>query len=743
MLDLGSAVGYLLLDTSGFESGFKSAMSGFKTFAKSSKSFDDRITGLGKGFTAAGSAMTTGLTVPILGAGSAMLYAANDFETALKSIQSNTGATEGSMEKFRDVLDSIYKNNYGENYQDIADAISEVDKQMKNLSDEELQEITESAIALRDTFGYDINETVRGTNTLMKNFGVTSEEAFDLIAKGAQSGLDFSGEFIDSIIEYSVQFEKLGFTAEDMFYVLQQGAESGAWNLDKVGDAMKELSIRAIDGSNTTIQGFELIGLNAEEMAQKFAAGGDSAREALQQVVNGLSAMEDPVQQSIAGVDLFGTMWEDLGPEVVTQMADMTNAAYDAKGAMDELKESKYDTLGNDIKSIKREFVSLVKDFGVILIPVFRGIVQWIRDLVSEFSGMSEGVQKVILVIGGIVAAIGPLMSIFGNIITIIPKVTALFSGASGLSGAIAALSSPISIIIAAIAALAIAWSVNLGGIQEKTQKIMESISSIISSILDIITSLWKNNFLGIQDIIKQGWELIEGIFSDAFGLIVGIFEVFDLIFQGKWGEAFERLINLLRSFITNFINRTSEWLNLIIDSIIRVGSRLWQVGSQIFNQFWRGVKQAWDSFMSWLGWAKNNPVDAVYSIGSAMWNAGASIFNSLWNGLMSVWNGLASWVESAVGWIVSKVAFWQSESAKVSSGRGYSHASGLDYVPYDGYPAILHRGERVLTQEEVRNGAGSGQFGNMTIEVPLYINGRKFAQATAKDINKELGRLK
>lgn len=742
MLDLGSAVGYLLLDTSGFESGFKSAMSGFKTFANQSKSFDDRITGLGKGLTTVGGAMTTGLTLPILGAGSAMLYAANDFETALKNIQSNTGATEKDMDKFKQVLDDIYKNNYGENYQDIAEAISEVDKQLGNLSDEELQEVTESAFALRDTFGYEVNESVRAASTLMQNFGIDSKEAFDLITEGAQNGLDFSGEFVDSINEYSVQFKKLGFTAEDMFYVLQQGAENGAWNLDKVGDAMKELSIRVIDGSDTTVASFEAIGLNADEMAQKFAAGGEEAKQALKETADALFAIEDPVRQNAIGVGLFGTMWEDLGPEVVKQISDITNATYDASGAMDELKNAKYDTLGNDIESLKREFVSLGKDLGVILIPIFRDIVQWISDFVSKFSEMSEGTQKVILAVGGIIAAIGPLLTIFGNIMTIIPKITALFSGASGLSGAIAALSGPIGIIIAAIAALAVAWNTNLGGIQEKTQQVLESISSIISSILDIIKGLWENNFLGVQDIVKQGWEFIEGIFSDAFDLIVGIFEVFDLIFQGKWREAFDKLINLLKDFVTNFISRTGDWLNLIVDSIIRIGVRLFEAGSYIFNQFWQAVQQIWNNFMSWLNWAKNNPVDAILSIGSALWNAGASIFNSLWDGIMWVWDGISSWVENAVDWIVSKVAFWQSESAKVSSG-GYSHAQGIDYVPYDGYPAILHKGERVLTQEENRNGVASGTGGSVRVEIPLYMNSREVARATVKDLNKELGKLR
>lgn len=125
---------------------------------------------------------------------------------------------------------------------------------------------------------------------MMDNFGTSGEEAMNLIASGAQNGLDYSGELLDSISEYSVQFGKMGLDAEDMFSIFEKGAESGAFNLDKVGDAVKEMSIRVVDGSDTTREGFELLGLDADTMAQKFAAGGDTAKEALQKQFDELNS---------------------------------------------------------------------------------------------------------------------------------------------------------------------------------------------------------------------------------------------------------------------------------------------------------------------------------------------------------------------------------------------------------------------------------------------------------------------
>ena len=114
----------------------------------------------------------------------------------------------------------------------------------------------------------------------MENFGISASEAYDYIARGAQNGLDYSGELLDNISEYSVQFKKMGLSASDMFTIFSNGAENGAWNLDKIGDSVKELAIRVIDGSDTSKQGFEALGFEADNMAERFAAGGVSARVA-------------------------------------------------------------------------------------------------------------------------------------------------------------------------------------------------------------------------------------------------------------------------------------------------------------------------------------------------------------------------------------------------------------------------------------------------------------------------------
>lgn len=154
-------------------------------------------------------------------------------------------------------MEGAYQNNFGDSLQDTADAVAMVDRNLKNISPDEIQEATEAAWPSRTLSSMAWRKAPAPRRPSQKNFGGSTKEAFSLIAAGAQNGLDYSGELIDTINEYSSQFSKLGFTADGMFQLLQSGADSTAWNLDKVGDAIKEFSIRAIDGSDTTVQAFQ------------------------------------------------------------------------------------------------------------------------------------------------------------------------------------------------------------------------------------------------------------------------------------------------------------------------------------------------------------------------------------------------------------------------------------------------------------------------------------------------------
>nr|WP_241394478.1 phage tail tape measure protein [Clostridium beijerinckii] len=283
----------------------------------------------------------------------------------------------------------IYNDNFGENFEDIGEALKAVGEQTGYTGDG-LKEITENAIALRDTFGYEVNESVRSASTLMKQFGIDGDQAFNLISQGKQGGLDFSGEMLDSINEYSVQFKKLGLNAEDMFNVFSAGSQEGAFNLDKVGDAVKEFSIRAVDGSKTTQDGFTQLGFDTNALSAKFSQGGDTAKNAFEDVITALSSMKDPLKQSQVGVELFGTQFEDLGINVIESLGNVDGEISQTYDALSSIKNIKYNDIGNAFQGIKRQLQTS------ILIPISDAVLPRLNDFSNWFKTKMPGVKDTI-----------------------------------------------------------------------------------------------------------------------------------------------------------------------------------------------------------------------------------------------------------------------------------------------------------------------------------------------------------
>ena len=315
------------------------------------------------------------------------------YNSAVNDIAAGTGLVGEELEGMSDVLKDVYGDNFGESMEDAAAGITSI-YQATGLTDEALAETTKAAYALSDTFGYDISESARAAKAMMENFGVSGEDAMGMIAAGAQNGLDYSGELMDSISEYSVQFSKLGFSADEMFSIFQQGADSGAWNLDKVGDAVKEFSIRAIDGSESTKHAYESLGLNADEMMQLFANGGDDASIAFQGVLTALTDMDDAVKRDAIGVELFGTQWEDLGVEAMSALADVSTEAYNTEDALGKINAVKYDNIGDAMEGIKRQAEVALLPMASTIANAFTDIAPVISELFEELGPVIEQVTK-------------------------------------------------------------------------------------------------------------------------------------------------------------------------------------------------------------------------------------------------------------------------------------------------------------------------------------------------------------
>ena len=490
-----------------------------------------------------------------------------------------------------------------------------VDRNLKNISPDEIQEATEAALALQDTFEYGVEESTRAAAAITKNFGGSAKEAFSLIAAGAQNGLDYSGELIDTINEYSSQFSKLGFTADGMFQLLQSGADSTAWNLDKVGDAIKEFSIRAIDGSDTTVQAFKDLGYNANAMMETFAGGGEDANKAFFDVLNTLMDMDDQVKRDALGVSLFGTMWEDLGTEAMQAMADASTAAYDTQGALEQINSVRYNDLESAMQGVKRQAEGILWTIGEQLEPyILDGlnflsatVIPNVQTAVEKLGGyvqsnviptiktaaqwIGENKDMLLTLAGAIGTAVGAFMALrtagqaagaikgIGTVLGTAVKQGGLLKTVVGLLGG------QFTVIIAIIAAVAgafvILWNRSekfrtaVMGIWQKVQPLIQAFGNLVSLIATSLAPVLSN----LASVVLAGLEAAFVAFApyieNVIAILTSLIEFVTNVFSGNWGAAWQNIVDIFGNVFGMIVNLAKVPINAVISAINWVISKI------------------------------------------------------------------------------------------------------------------------------------------------------------------------
>jgi hypothetical protein len=289
-----------------------------------------------------------------------------DVEVREDEVAARTGLDEATVRRLGRAAGEAYADNFGESIRDnLSTAQNAIQTGLLDAgaTKQASQNMIESLSGVSSIIGEEIPRVTRSTMQLLRTgLASTADEAFDVIVKGQQAGLNVSEDWLDTIDEYSTQWRKLGLDGGQTLGLLSQAVRAGARDTDTAADALKEFSIRAIDGSETTKAGFEAIGLSAETMAARIAAGGPDAAAALDETLDRLRAIEDPAQRAQAAVGLFGTKAEDLGDALYAM--DLTTAAQeigDYAGAAQSAIATMSDNTAADIETAKRN-IELASD---------------------------------------------------------------------------------------------------------------------------------------------------------------------------------------------------------------------------------------------------------------------------------------------------------------------------------------------------------------------------------------------
>lgn len=212
-------------------------------------------------------------------------------------------------------------------------------------------------------------------------------------------------------------------------------------------------------------------------------------------------------------------------------------------------------------------------------------------------------------------------------------------------------------------------------------------------------------------------WEWLTGVVTNVINWGVEMYNNAVL--------AASNFVNGAIAWISQLPNRIWVWLTSTVSNVISWGANMVSQARSVATNFVNSFISFITSLPSKVWGIIQQIPSKVSAIGSQLYNAGRNIFQSLWNGIKSIGGSILGWVSDFAGKIGSFVSGIIDGFKSIVSGANDAksaaksvdgkHANGLDYVPYNGYVAELHEGERVLTKQQNReyNEGGTGKGGD------------------------------
>lgn len=333
--------------------------------------------------------IAAGLGLAIAGGLTAAFDAAMDQAKIRAKLAGQLGATPEEAKRFGKAAGQLYASGFAEDAQQGADAIRAVigaGLVDRGATVQEINKIGGAVSALANTFDEDLGGVTRSVATLMRtHLASSAQEGLDLVTVAFQKFGPQADDLLDTVTEYSVQFQKLGLSGAQALGILNQGLAGGARNADLVADGLKEFSLLAVSGSPAVAKAFKDVGLNADQARKDLLAGGDAARGVLQTVLDGLRTMQPGIQRNDDALALFGTKWEDLGTSLLS--LDPSHAT-DALGQVTGAAQALGDTVQNSPGQAWERFTrSLEQGFVEIFInkvlPVLQEGADFLRDALA------------------------------------------------------------------------------------------------------------------------------------------------------------------------------------------------------------------------------------------------------------------------------------------------------------------------------------------------------------------------
>jgi hypothetical protein len=457
--------------------------------------------------------------------------------------------------------------------------------------------------------------------------------------------------------EYSKHFAGLGIDGETAMGMIVAAGGDGAIGMDKMGDALKEFTIRATDMSKSTSTAYDTLGLDTQKMTHELLKGGPAANAAMGEIVHALQSVEDPAEQSALSLALFGTPLEDLGTDQIPAflgMVDPMGDAFDSTaGAAGKFGDTLNSGPGVALEGLKRSAETAFMALAEQALPVLTTVM----DFVSKNSWV-----------------LGVLATLIG--VTLVAAFVAWAISAWAVVAPL--LANPVTWIVLGILALIAALIWLIANWDSVVAWVTENWGPMVAWVGEI--------FGGLGNWLKEIWD---GFVSWFMGVMGGFGNWIVEIWQGLWnwvGEIFGGFGNWLKEIWDGFVSwfmgglsALGSWLSGIWTGIVNFAMGIWNgfVGwlSEIPGRIMAGIAflgqlagivgawfmdmatTAWNNALALVGWVAGLPgmiLGALGNLGGLLLNAGAQIMDGFLSGLRDAFGAVQDFVGGIGAWIAA-----------------------------------------------------------------------------------------
>ena len=678
--DVGSAVGYLDLDISGFLSGLQSAQSQANTASKNiATTIGNNLQSAGKSMTSAGSTLTKTVTTPVLGLGTAAVKVTSDFESAMSKVSAISGATGGDLDALNKKAQEMgAKTKFSAT--ESAEAFTYM--AMAGWKTEDMLSGIDGIMSLAAADGLDLATTSDIVTDALTAFGLSASDSghfADVLAK-ASSNANTNVSMLGESFKYAAPVAgALGYSAEDTAIALGLMANAGIKG-SQGGTALRGSLTRLIKPTDDAAALMEQYGLSMTNADGSMKSLGE-VMNMLRDKLGGLTEAEQAqVAAQIFGQEAMSGMLAIINASD-SDYAKLTDAIYDADGAAQQMADTMLDNLSGQLTLLKSALEGLAIQFGEILMPYIKQFVTWLQNLTQKLQELTPEQKEQIVKWAAIAAAIGPVLMVLGKLTSSVGSIITTFgkipgalakakSAFTAVSAAIGGISAPVVAVVAVIGVLIAAFA-NLWKTNEEFRNKMTAIwdgikskfESFAQGIVDRLNALGFD-FENFGEVVKAIWDgfcsllapIFEGVFNQVsvilgsvLDALTGIFDVFIGIFTGNWDQAWQGVKEIFGA-VWDLIKGTFESWTMafkgIADTVLgwfgTTWDETWTNIKQFFVDIWNGITSFFSNVISSIKMAVSNFITTII-------NFFAQLPTNIANFITNAYNSVVTWVSNMV----------------------------------------------------------------------------------------------